>query len=108
MTVPPINPSVPITPINPLVPTQHAGTSSQNFFDINFPLGTIPGTNLPYNAPTHHTGKPIPSIPFPDLVGTSAINTPNLNTVTQTLSLPSSSKEAMIKNIQAQMELMQQ
>ena len=75
---------------------------------MNFPLGTIPGTNLPYNDLTHHIDRPIPSVRFPDLTRTPAINTPNLNTVTQTLNLPSSSKDAMIRNILTQMELMQQ
>ena len=101
-TVLPINPPVLVTPI-----TQHTGISSQNPFDINLPHGIIPGTNLPYNAPTHHTDRSIPSVPFHDLTWIPAINTPNLNTVTQTLNLPLSSKEAMIRNIQTQMELMQ-
>ena len=66
-TVPPINLPVLVTPINTLAPTQHVGTLFQNSFGINLPPGIILGTNLPYNAPTHHTGRPIPSIPFPDL-----------------------------------------
>ena len=62
--VPLITPSVPITPINPLALTQHERTSSQNLFDINLPLaitlhGTIPGTNFPYNTPTHYTKLPL-------------------------------------------------
>ena len=66
------------------------------------------GANFSYNSPTHHTGRPIPSVPFPNLTGTPAINTPDLNLVTQTLNRPPSSKKAIIKNIQAQMDLMQQ
>ena len=105
--IPPITPSVSITPVNPLALTQHAMTLSQNPFNINWLPGTTLGTNFPYNAPIHHNGILIPSIPFPDLTRTPAINIPNLNTITQTLSLPTSNKEVMIKNIQAQMELMQ-
>ena len=107
-TVPPINPQVLVTSINTIPSTQYEGTSSQNPLSIHWPPLTISRTNLSYNVPTHHTDRPIPSVPFPDLVGTPAINTPNLNTFTQTLNLPSSSKKAMIRNIQAQIELMKQ
>ena len=107
-SIPPIN-----SPISPpelitfnIPPTQHAGTSSQhagassqNFLGIYWPPITIPGTNLHFTEPIHHSSISLPTVPFPELIETPVINTPNLNTVTQILNLPSSSIEAMIKNI---------
>ena len=109
--IPPIIPSVPIPPINQSALTQHVGTSSQIPFDTYSPFGITPGritpsVSFPYNAPIHHTNRPIPSIPFLNLTGTLAINTPDLNTITQTLNLPLSNKEAMIKNIQTEIALL--
>ena len=51
----------------------------------------------------YHPSRPLPFVPpFPKL------NTPNINSVNQTLNLTPSSKETMRKNIQMQMALMQQ
>ena len=111
--IPLINPSILSTPIN-TPPTSYAGTSSQharassqNSLGIYWPPVTMPGSNFPFTALTHYTDRPLPSIPFPNLIGTPTINTSNLNIVTQMLNLPLYSKEVMIRNIQTQMKLMQ-
>lgn len=106
-----INPSAPIQQIDPLA--QNARPSIQASFNPYMPFRVTqgwvtPGANFPYYAPIHHVSRPIPSIPFPNLLGTPITNTLDLNTVTQTLNQPPTNKEAMIQNIQTQMLLMQQ
>ena len=82
--------------------TQHIGASSQNPLGIHWPPVTMSGTDLPFTEPIHHPGRTLPFVSFFEL------NTPNINTVNQTLNLTPSSKEAMRQNIEMQMALMQQ
>ena len=112
-SVPPIHPSInPSVITDPLISlpalvtfntssAQHVGASSQNSLGIHWPPKTTPGTNLSYTEPIHHPGRSLPFVPFLEL------NTPNINTINQTLNLTPSSKIAMIRNIQTQMALMQ-
>ena len=109
--VPLIHPSInPSGTTDPLVSpplyvtfnTQHVGASSQNPLGIHWPPMTTSGTDLPFTEPMHHPSRPLPFVPFPKL------NIPNINTVNQTLNLTPSRKEAMRRNIQIQMALIQQ
>ena len=71
----------------------------------NNPPGTNQNTpNNPQNPNIPNSS--IPPIPFPDIQETPAVNTPNFNTVTQTLNQPALGKEALIKNISTQIALM--
>ena len=103
---PPINPSETANPLTSLPPrvifnAPHTRASSQNPLGIYWLPVSMPGVNLPHTEPIH--SRPLPFIP-----PFSELHTPNVNTVPQTPNITPSSKETMRKNIQKQIELMQQ